>query len=842
MKYSTIRIEGSILSADILDKISQEELPGQSSSDFGLSATGKVKDEIARAWADAQDIRRVYKRRKELVSETDYGTSETRKFWIIPLLEMLGFDAVFYRSETINGKTYAISHRAINLDNFPIHIMGFRDSLDKKRTDSGPRMSPHGLVQEYLNLTEHLYAIVSNGTYLRVLRDSSRLIKLPFIEFDLDSMMDDEHFADFAIMFRLLHASRMPQKMEQGAESLIEQYHQDALDSGSRIRNGLSQAVETSISMFGKGFLAHPDNNELRDLALDNRINAHELYEYLLKLIYRLLFLMVIEERNLVYPKGCDKEKRQIYYSYYSVASLRRLSEKPYLADHRFSDLWIALKNCFGLFDLGIKGGKLGLKPLAGDLFGCNAIDILNRCSLDNKTLLTCLRDLNIFENPVTRQKMRVNYGSLNVEEFGSVYEGLLEKDPVLQLEQGKYLFGFKGGSERSSTGSHYTPDELVQPLIKHSLDHIIADKLKNSDPIAALLSIKVCDVACGSGHILLNAARRIGSEIAKLRSEEEQPSPEPFRQGVRDAISHCIYGVDKNPLAVELCKVALWLEAHDPGKPLSFLDHHIKCGDAIVGLAHKEELENGIANEAFKTLVGDDKEVAKKLRDRNKRQIQKEEIDSRYIDILNKPLTDLAGRYRMLNQISQETPDEVEKAKAVYRSLVSGKEWWRLKNLADIQVAQFFILKTEKNEPLCITHREYKDYLAGRKPLQGQDVAKAMAVSAEKRFFQWFLEFPERFERGGVDCILGNPPYLGGKRITGAYGVQFLNWLKTTYSPAGGLSDLVVYFLRRIYVLVGDGKFIALITTNTIAQGDSRSGGIRIILNIGGTVNFALK
>ena len=335
MKYSTIRIEGSILSADILDKISQEELQGQSSSDFGLSATGKVKDEIARAWADAQDIRRVYKRRKELVSETDYGTSETRKFWIIPLLEMLDFDAVFYRSETINGKTYAISHRARNLDNFPIHIMGFRDSLDKKRTDSGPRMSPHGLVQEYLNLTEHLYAIVSNGTYLRVLRDSSRLIKLSFIEFDLASMMD-EHFADFVIMFRLLHASRMPQKMEQGAESLIEQYHQDALDSGSRIRNGLSQAVETSIRMFGKGFLAHSDNNELRDLALDNRINAHELYEYLLKLIYRLLFLMVIEERDLVYPKGCDKEKRQIYYSYYSVAGMRRLSEKPYLADHRF--------------------------------------------------------------------------------------------------------------------------------------------------------------------------------------------------------------------------------------------------------------------------------------------------------------------------------------------------------------------------------------------------------------------------------------------------------------------------------------------------------------------------
>ncbi len=841
MKYSTIRIEGSILSADILDKISQEELSGQTSKDFGLSTNSKVKDEIARAWADSQDMWRVYKRRIERLKEDDYGTSETRKFWVIPLLDMLGFDAGIARAETVNGKTYAISHRVQNLDNFPVHIMGFRDSLDKKRTTGGPRMSPHGLVQEYLNLTEHLYAVVANGTYLRLLRDSSRLIKLSFIEFDLASMMDDAHFADFAIMYRLLHASRMPQKMELGADSLIEQYHQDALDSGSRIRDGLSRAVESSICLLGEGFLAHPDNGQLRERITENKLNADDLYQYILKLIYRLLFLMVIEERDLVYPKGCDKKKRELYYSWYSVASLRRISEKPYLADHRFSDLWINLKNCFALFDLGVKGEKLDLKPLAGELFGYNAIDILNRCSLDNKTLLTCLRNLNIFENPVTRQQMRVNYGSLNVEEFGSVYEGLLEKDPVLHLEHGKYTFGFQAGSGRSSSGSHYTPDELVQPLIKHSLDHIIADRLKKSDPVAALLSITVCDVACGSGHILLNAARRIGGEIAKLRSGEEQPPPEPFRQGVRDAISHCIYGVDKNPLAVELCKVALWLEAHDPGKPLSFLDHHIKCGDAIVGLAHKEELENGIAPEAFKKLAGDDKEVVKRLRNKNKRQIKEEVIDSQYFEVLDKPLTDLAWQCREVNQINQETPADVEKAKTVYEGLISGKDWWRLKNLADIQVAQFFIPKIEENEPLCITHGAYKDFLEERTPLQGQDVAKAIAVGAEKRFFHWFLEFPEIFERGGFDCILGNPPYLGDRKLRSTFGANFTEYVQYAYEPAA-INDLVTYFLRRIFNIIKKQCFLSLITTNSISEGSSRKGGLDVILKEKGTLNFVHK
>ena len=114
-----------------------------------------------------------------------------------------------------------------------------------------------------------------------------------------------------------------------------------------------------------------------------------------------------------------------------------------------------------------------------------------------------------------------------------------------------------------------------------------------------------MCDVACGSGHILLNAARRIATELAHVRTGEEQPSPTVFRAAVRDVIRHCIYGVDVNPLAVELCKVAMWLEAHNPNETLSFLDHRIKYGNAIVGLGQRKELENGIAIEAFKAPAG---------------------------------------------------------------------------------------------------------------------------------------------------------------------------------------------------------------------------------------------
>ena len=394
MKYTTIRIEGAILSADILDKIEQGEIGGQLARDFGFSAKIKVKDEIARAWADAQDLWRIFKRQKERVAEQEYGTTETRRYWIIPLLGLFGYDAQLSKAEIVHGKSYAVSHRAANLDGFPIHIVGFNDSLDKKRTDSGPRMSPHALLQEYINLTEHLYTIVTNGIHLRLLCGSSRLIRLSFLEFDLETMMEEEHYADFAIMYRLLHSSRMPLKMDIGAESLIEKYHQDALDSGSRIREGLSNAVEISIRSLANGFLKHADNKELRGQIDNEEISEPAFYQYQLRLIYRLLFLMVIEERNLIFPANADKTQRDIYYQYYSVNHLRKLCEKLYLADQRFNDLWIALKNTFHLFDSEIKGRHLGLSPLAGDLFGYKAIGILNKCNLDNKILLECLRNL----------------------------------------------------------------------------------------------------------------------------------------------------------------------------------------------------------------------------------------------------------------------------------------------------------------------------------------------------------------------------------------------------------------------------------------------------------------
>lgn len=866
MKFPTITIEGMIISADILDKIEAGEIDGQTSKHFGLDGSQKVKDEIARIWADCQDLWQVYSRQMNKVGNAASGAAETRRYWMLPLLGLLGYDAQNAKAEIVNEKTYAISHRAINLDSFPIHIMGFNDKLGERRQDGGPRLSPHSLVQEYINITEHLYALVTNGLRLRLLRDNSRLIKQSYIEFDLQAMMEENHYADFAVMVRLLHATRMPQKLDTGDESWIEKYHQDSLDSGSRIREKLSEAVEKSILLLANGFLQHPDNEVLRDAIKDKSLTADQLYQLQLRLIYRLLFLFVIEERQLIFPQNIDNHIRAIFSRYYSLSRLRDLSESRSLEEGDYSDLWISLKQTFRLFEDSAYGSRLGVQPLNGELFGPGGLKILDNCSLSNKALLACIANLSRYSDDSGRQMIRVNYAGLNVEEFGSVYEGLLEYAPHVEQQNSRWTFRFVKGTERSSSGTHYTPDELVLPLIKHSLDYIIQDKLKSplekaekkpydakkgklpQDSVDAnlvkkeqeegLLSIKVCDVACGSGHILLNAARRIAQSLATVRSGEEQPSPEVLRPAIRDVISHCIYGVDKNPLAVELCKVALWLEAHNPGEPLSFLDHRIKCGDAIVGLAHMQELQNGISDEAFKPLPDDDKTVCRILRDKNKAERAEQKQREEYAKILFKGVGNLAHAFAQLDAMPDRNPRHVCDKSEAYMALISGKEYMRLKTLADIQTAQFFVPKEKAGD--CITDGTFREYLAGR-AMQGQAVAKAMALAIEKRFFHWFLEFPEVMANGGFDCILGNPPFLGGQKISGMFSKNYLEYLKIAYAPAGSC-DIVTYFYRRIFTIIRDKGFQSLLATNTIAQGGAREGGLDVITKSGGTINHAVR
>jgi len=866
MNFPSIEIQGSILSSDLLAKIRSEQASFQQGKDFNPDLTNaKLKDEISLAWQEAKGQWTIYKSKLARLKDGETGTTETRNFWISPLLTNLGYNLTFDRKgEELNGKSFPIGYRDSSLDNFPVYVGGYHESLDKRPENKQLRVSPHAMVQEYLNYSEHLYGMVTNGRQLRLLRDASRITRLSYVEFNLEKMLEEDLYSDFVILYRLLHVSRMPKKIDGGAESIIEKYHQEGLEAGSTIRSKLGNAVKDAIKNLANGFINHPNNVNLRAAVANGDIDADEYYRHQLRIIYRLLFLFVIEERNLVYGDSKTPETKrfnQIYFNFYSLLRLRKLSRKlqpPEAARHY--DLWQSLISTFSLFEKKEIGEKLGIMSLQGDLFGYNAISNnqydLHLCYLSNAVLLNIIRSLSYFEND-NGVLIAVNYGGLDVEEFGSVYEGLLELKLGFNKVEGSdnYAVNWKKQPGGREFQSHYTPEELVQPLIKHSLEYLIEDiilpysqkKVNKENTVKALLKLRVCDVACGSGHILLSAARRIALAVARVHTDEEQPNPIAIRKAMKDVVRNCIYGVDKNPLAVELCKIALWLEAYNPGEPLNFLDHHIKCGDAIVGLAHQSELETGIAAQAFKTLPGDEKEIASAFFKRNRQEGTQHTQATFDFDTVAKAEVDaIIEQFGLFQSLPERTPEEVAIKEKQFRRYESDYRRIRLKQLADAQMAQFFIPKVNDSQPYLITDAEYRNFLQQVNKhlgiLQSSKLAKAQQVASDIKFFHWFIEFPDVFKEDGFDCIIGNPPFLGGQKISTNLGIRYLNFIHWNYSNARGTCDLVAYFFRRAFSIIKPKGYLSLISTNTIAQGDTRIGGLEEIISQGGSINQAVK
>ena len=265
---------------------------------------------------------------------------------------------------------------------------------------------------------------------------------------------------------------------------------------------------------------------------------------------------------------------------------------------------------------------------------------------------------------------------------------------------------------------------------------------------------------------------------MARVRTKEDQPAPSAIRQGVRDAIRHCIYGVDLNPLAVELCRVALWLEAHIPGQPLSFLDHRIKIGNAVVGLARKRN-SSAAFPQAFKTLDGDHTDIAKQLREQNKG--ERSAVGQMSLDFSNsfaEDWTEITQDFKELEELEEANPMEVEGKRKAYHRITQSGRLNRLRQIAHLQVAPFFLRKTPENHSSIPTDALFQAAFKDHQHLTGSAVSRCSTEAYRRRFFHWFLEFPEVFAQGGFDCMLGNPPFLGGQKLSGTYGNDFVQWL----------------------------------------------------------------
>lgn len=766
MNYSAINIQGNILSSEILEKIRLEDTRFQQPKDFGFNPGDSVRDEINSAWSLALTNWQIFKQKRESLLDTDTGTSDTRQRWIIPFLHVLGFEVSTSAAEFINNKSYAVSHRAGNKDGFPVHIVGINQSLDKRADSGGARLSPHALIQEYLNNTEHLYGITTNGALLRVLRDATRLTRLSYVEFNLEQMMEEGLFAEFALLYRTLHASRFASQKEENASCIFEWYHQEALSSGSRIRKGLSDSVYSSMLILANGILSNPNNDEIVDRIKNESLSAQKFYSTILKLVYRLLFLLVIEERNLVFGENLSTDqirKKKIYYDYYSIARLVKLAAKQIYVDKTKSDLWKSMLAGFRLFESESFGSKLGIKPLGFGIFVPSALNDIIDCDLDNESLLQVIKLFSYFTNE-QGSIAKVNYADLNVEELGSVYEGLLALHPKFNSLAGSVSFSFADGNDRKDTASYYTNSDLVRELINSALVPVIHKKLaenKNSpeNQTAVLLQIKVCDPAVGSGHMLLAAARTIAYYLAKVKTDSE-PSPNDYRDALRQVIQHCVYGVDYNNEAVELCKLALWLEGYNTGKPLSFLDHKIKNGNSLVGVSDLEILKNGIPANAYNAVEGDDNVVARRRKNDNATFLRTQAATLDFSEEMEEAVAQMGHSMDEIENISQDTLSEVQLAKKKYEQLKSGSQWMKDWTACNLWTLPFFAHYTEQNERTIPTSQEISKYLKNAAAVDGRTIGMANGKSAQHKFFHWPLEFPEVFAQGGFDVMLGNPPW----------------------------------------------------------------------------------
>jgi hypothetical protein len=393
-------------------------------------------------------------------------------------------------------------------------------------------------------------------------------------------------------------------------------------------------------------------------------------------------------------------------------------------------------------------------------------------CELENNSLLAALRALSYTEEKA--QRRAVDYKNLGAEELGSIYESLLELHPQLNIESATFKLVAVSGNARKTTGSYYTPTSLIDCLLDSALDPVLSEACAKSDPETAILALKVCDPACGSGHFLIAAAHRIAKRLAAVRTGTEEPGQQERRNALRDVISHCVYGVDINPMAVELCKVALWMEAIVPGKPLSFLDAHIKCGNSLLGTT-PALLRNGIPDEAFEPIEGDNKEICRGFKKRNK------ELRAGQISWLREDLPEqfvhqgtLMNSLIALDRMEEDTAGDIHSKEKFFAEVINSEVYQNALLWANTWCAAFVWKKIEAMNP-PITHEEFREI--GYQPaiLSSWRKDEIKRLTEQYNFFHWHLAFPDVFRvplanevaeneqagwSGGFDAVLGNPPW----------------------------------------------------------------------------------
>ncbi len=788
-----IRLEGGIVPPTLFQHIQAGDIgdpASRSAASYHLPGKESIRDAANRSWTYLTGAWEAW---REAQAREPGGMSSTsaaavRERWLLVLLQELGYGRLPAHAGGIDVEDhhYPVSHL---WQHVPIHLLGPGVDLDRRNPGvQGATRAPQAMVQELLNRTdEHLWAIVSNGLRLRLLRDSTALAGSAFIEFDLEAIFDGELFAEFLLLWQTCHQSRLEARAVDGGEASItecwlELWRADSVKAGARALDKLRAGVEDALTHLGTGFLAHPANSALRADLSSGAMRPEDYHRHLLRLVYRLLFLFVTEDRGVLLDPAAHATARQRYTDYLSTQRLRTQARQRQ-GSASYADLWHAQR--LVLRALGGDGQADLALPALGGLFDPEDSqgEPLLDAELANDALLDAVRDLAWL--PTTGQRLQpVDYRNLGAEELGSVYEALLELVPRVSVEDHRFALEHLSGNERKTTGSYYTPPGLVSALLDTALDPVLDDAVAGArtaqEAEQRLLALTVCDPACGSGHFIVAAARRIAQRLASVRSGEDEPTPADVRHALRDVVGRCVYGVDLNPLAAELAKVSLWLEAVEPGKALGFLDARIRVGNSLLGTT-PALLAAGIPDGAFKPLEGDDRQVATAVRKRNSAERGTYGHGQDQLDLpLDATPTHTLARKRASLLRPQDDAASVRALARRWRDYEHSPDYLDRKAHADAWAAAFVwpLVPAPARTVDAETPRHVQPPTSAIvRRLGSEPHAPTLAsvrgeverLAAEYRFFHWHLEFPEVFERsdsdadgsaGGFDAVVGNPPW----------------------------------------------------------------------------------
>lgn len=757
LAFEALSIEGGLLSPEWLSKVAQLQAGRQADADYRIHKGLNLRDEIGRYWRIAQAHWADFKSGREAKADAK-ATAE--RFVLALLRDAFGFTALTpVEPAVVHERTYPIGHATL-VGRVPVVVAPADyglDTLSPTFGDGARRRSAFGLAQEYLNAQEGaLWGIASDGVALRIVRDNASLTRPAWIEADLQRIFTEDRYADFAALWLLCHETRFGREGQPVTECALEAWRSIGREEGTRAREHLRRGVEEALVALGQGFLSHAENGALRAELQNGTLPVKDYFSQLLRLVYRLIFLLTVEERGLLHPDGASDATKALYADGYGIRRLRERSVRRSAHD-RFADLWDATK----VVCRGLAAGelRLGLPALAG-IFATNQCPALDRAKLENRALL-----LAVFKLAWLREDgslARVNWRDMGPEELGSIYESLLELVPQI-AKDGRH-FAFAGGGEtkgnaRKTTGSYYTPDTLVQVLLDSALEPVIADTIAKHPvgAVEALLGLSVVDPACGSGHFLLAAARKLAAHVARLQANGT-PSAGEYRHALRQVVGHCIFGVDLNPMAVELCKVSLWMEAVEPGLPLTFLDAHIRHGNALLGTT-PELMANGIPDAAWEPIEGDDKKIASALKKQNKK--ERSELSLDFAPAPESTYVRLGAGARAVDDADDRSLDALERKATAFRDFLSSAAYAHQQFVADLWCSAF-VWRKEAGQvrdlaPTDATFRAVKGDASKASPALREEVT---GLTKQYRFFHWHLAFPQVFAKGGFDVVLGNPPW----------------------------------------------------------------------------------